>query len=172
MGNLADAVNYTAQWLVRTVGLSSQSKYLAYMGANDIRYATLTLACMKTGHSVGKILYSMCREFGSFDRYTQVLLLSPRNSEAGSLHILNSTKTSQLIYSTERRKPVEALQQADKSLQSLEIPRLWEIFDKKVDNYPCDTQYADAEDEAPIIIHSSGTTGQIPTIKKRSITYR
>ncbi|KAJ5908197.1 hypothetical protein N7495_000879 [Penicillium taxi] len=139
MGDLADAVNYTAQWIEKTIGLSSQCKSFVYLGANDIRYATITLACIKTRHSV--------------------LLISPRNSEAGSLHILNETKTSKIIYSPEQRKVVEALLNADRLLQSSEFPALWETFGKKVDQYPCAALYADLENEVPIIIHSSGTTG-------------
>ncbi|QKX61516.1 uncharacterized protein TRUGW13939_08668 [Talaromyces rugulosus] len=139
LANLADAVNYTAQWIVRTVGPASEDEHLAYMGANDIRYAAFTLACMKTGHSV--------------------LLLSPRNSTAGSLRVLHATKSFKFIYSVERRKLVEALQQTDKSLHLWEIPSLWDIFNKKVDPYPCNTQYTNAEDKAAVIIHSSGTTG-------------
>jgi acyl-coenzyme A synthetase/AMP-(fatty) acid ligase len=49
---LADSVNCMAQWIEKNIGQSSQSESLAYMGANDIRYATFVFACMKTGHAV------------------------------------------------------------------------------------------------------------------------
>lgn len=90
----------------------------------------------------------------------QVLFPSPRNSETAFLHVLNATKSSKFFFSAEQQKVVEQLQQANKNLQSWEVPGLWEMFDTKVDCYPFVKQYADVEDEAPIIIHSSGTTGK------------
>lgn len=91
---------------------------------------------------------------------SELLLPSPRNSEMGFMHVLSATKSSKLLFSSEQRKIVEKLQRANESLQSWEVPGLWELFDRKVDCYPLVKQYADVEDVAPIIIHSSGTTGK------------
>ncbi|OJJ82686.1 uncharacterized protein ASPGLDRAFT_36808 [Aspergillus glaucus CBS 516.65] len=144
MADLAGAVNYTAWWIERTIGRGNPSEPLAYMGARDLRYTTFAFACMKTGHSVsGRLCSSPLPEI-------------PRRH-----FCMSSTRQNlqSFFFSAEQQKVVEQLQQANKNLQSWEVPGLWEVFDKKVDCYPFVKQYADVEDEAPIIIHSSGTTG-------------
>lgn len=50
--DLASAVNCTAWWIDECIDQGTKSEPLAYMGANDIRYAIFILACMKTGHVV------------------------------------------------------------------------------------------------------------------------
>jgi hypothetical protein len=53
--NLADAVTYTCCWIEDTIGPSKEAEYIAYIGGNDIRYAILILACMKTGYIVSAV---------------------------------------------------------------------------------------------------------------------
>jgi acyl-CoA synthetase (AMP-forming)/AMP-acid ligase II len=52
MRELAQAVNYTSWWLEKTLGQTSQPETVAYMAANDIRYAIFAFACQKTGYKV------------------------------------------------------------------------------------------------------------------------
>ncbi|KAF7592004.1 hypothetical protein BBP40_000784 [Aspergillus hancockii] len=82
--DLASAVNYTSWWIEMTIGKSSTPEPLAYIGANDIRYVAIYLACMKTGYVA--------------------LLPSPRNSVVTSRHVLTATKCSKLFYSAGRDK--------------------------------------------------------------------
>lgn len=48
---LAQAVDLLAWWIDEKLA-GKEQKVLAYIGANDLRYAAFMLACMKTGHAV------------------------------------------------------------------------------------------------------------------------
>ena len=48
----ANAVNRCAQWLEDTLGKGTHYNVLAYVGPTDIRYSLITLAAVKTGHTV------------------------------------------------------------------------------------------------------------------------
>jgi hypothetical protein len=76
------------------------------------------------------------------------------------VHVLNKTACTKFVYSVERQQQVQELQQVQKNTQAWEIPGLWEMFDSKAECYPCEKQFTDLEDNASVIIHSSGTTGQ------------
>ncbi|KAE8335493.1 hypothetical protein BDV24DRAFT_156005 [Aspergillus arachidicola] len=47
---LAHAVNYMSWWIVEAFGRSSTMETLTYLGANDIRYLVMVMACNKTGY--------------------------------------------------------------------------------------------------------------------------
>lgn len=49
---LAHVVNYTAWWIEKVLGRSSTHETLTYIGANDIRYLVVVMACNKTGYKV------------------------------------------------------------------------------------------------------------------------
>lgn len=49
---LAHAVNYTSWWIEKSLGCSSSNETLTYIGANDIRYVAVVIACNKTGFKV------------------------------------------------------------------------------------------------------------------------
>ena len=51
-GQIAQAINRTAWWVDENVGRSTTFETLAYMGPPDLRYAILTVAAQKTGHTV------------------------------------------------------------------------------------------------------------------------
>lgn len=51
-GELAHAVNYTAWWIEKNYGRSDNYDTLTFIGANDIRYLTVIMACNKTGYRV------------------------------------------------------------------------------------------------------------------------
>ncbi|CAG8901724.1 unnamed protein product [Penicillium egyptiacum] len=88
------------------------------------------------------------------------LLLSPRNSEAASSHLLDATGCSKFVYSPERSKPIEELKGGNPSLQAWVAPGLWELFDSSSAPAPVVKEPAeDAEDRITVYIHSSGTTG-------------
>ena len=53
-GSVARAINRTAWWLEEIVGKSTTFETLAYMGPPDLRYAVLTVAAQKTGHTVSR----------------------------------------------------------------------------------------------------------------------
>ena len=49
---VAGAINRVAWWINENVGKSTNFESLAYMGPPDLRYAILTVAAQKTGHTV------------------------------------------------------------------------------------------------------------------------
>lgn len=51
-GQVARAINRAAWWIDENVGKSTTFETLAYMGPPDLRYAVLTVAAQKTGHTV------------------------------------------------------------------------------------------------------------------------
>ncbi|KAJ5261433.1 hypothetical protein N7478_012028 [Penicillium angulare] len=138
---LVNAINRTAIWIQENVTSSDEPETIAYVGANDIRYIAFIFACMRLRHVA--------------------LLLSTRNSEQASRHILAATNSTKLAYSSERSRQIEELKVADPSLETVQTPALWELFDldgetpAPVVKEPVE----DAEDRIAIYIHSSGTTG-------------
>ena len=50
----AGAINRVAWWIDENVGKSTTFESLAYMGPPDLRYAILTVAAQKTGHTVSQ----------------------------------------------------------------------------------------------------------------------
>lgn len=66
-GQVARAINRTAWWIDENVGKSTTFETLAYMGPPDLRYAILTIAAQKTGHTVSRrrnfYVQTMCLRF-------------------------------------------------------------------------------------------------------------
>lgn len=50
--DFANAINALTWWLHETLGPSTNSEVLAYIGPNDIRYNALLIGAMKTGYVV------------------------------------------------------------------------------------------------------------------------
>lgn len=50
--DLAHAINYTAWWIEGNYGRSDKYDTLTFIGANDIRYLVMIMACNKTGYKV------------------------------------------------------------------------------------------------------------------------
>jgi hypothetical protein len=51
--DLGDAIQQMVLWIENNVVSSNEPSTLAYIGANDIRYAALVFACMRLRHTVG-----------------------------------------------------------------------------------------------------------------------
>lgn len=50
---LAHAINYMSWWIEKEFGKGdSYSETVAYLGANDVRYLVMVVACNKTGYKV------------------------------------------------------------------------------------------------------------------------
>ncbi|CAI7655071.1 unnamed protein product [Penicillium glandicola] len=138
--DLASAINRMALWIHENIASSDVPQTLAYMGANDIRYCAFMFACMRLRHTA--------------------LLLSPRNSESASTHLLGATGCSKFVYSPERSKQIEELKGGNPSLQEWVVPGLWGLFDSSSAPAPVVKEPTeDLEDRIAVYIHSSGTTG-------------
>ncbi|KAJ5107011.1 hypothetical protein N7456_003686 [Penicillium angulare] len=137
--DVARAANRMALWIRENVTSSNQSETLAFVGTNDIRYVAFILACMKLRH--------------------KPLLLSTRNSVVASQHLLASTGSTKMVYTTERSRQINDIAVVDSTIGFWEVPSLWEIFDKNGETPDIEEQGEDSEDRIALYIHSSGTTG-------------
>ncbi|KAJ5180461.1 hypothetical protein N7492_003671 [Penicillium capsulatum] len=139
-GDLSNAINRMAYWIKDNVVSSDQPETLAYIGANDVRYVVFSFACMRLR--------------------LPTLLLSTRNPEQASLHVMNATGSTKLVYSSERSRQIEDLKAADASLQAWEIPGLWEVLDRE-SKAPVAPPSEPAED------HEDRGIGHLPTPENR-----
>ncbi|OJD14718.1 hypothetical protein AJ78_04973 [Emergomyces pasteurianus Ep9510] len=142
MKDLSGAIDYLARWIEENVAPRSNQETLAYMGANDIRYAAFILACTRIGHVP--------------------LLLSPRNSLEASRHVLRESGCSKFVYGLERERQVNELRTADSNIQAWTVPDLWVVFsNQEISPYAAKEKQPREweEDKIAVIIHSSGTTG-------------
>ncbi|KAJ5896728.1 NRPS-like protein biosynthetic cluster [Penicillium subrubescens] len=139
IADLVSATSRFAYWIHTKVALADGPQTLAYMGANDIRYCAFVFACMRLRHTA--------------------VLLSSRNSEEASSHVLNAVNCSQFIYTPERSRQVDEIQVANPSLQSWVAPDFWELFDRQSPEPIIEEPADDPEDRVAVYIHSSGTTG-------------
>lgn len=91
----------------------------------------------------------------------QALLLSTRNPESASSHVMGATGCSTIVYSPERSKQVEELKATNHSLQVWVAPGEWELFDSRFEPVPVIKEpEEDPENRIAVYIHSSGTTGE------------
>ncbi|KAJ5338907.1 hypothetical protein N7452_005635 [Penicillium brevicompactum] len=142
---LAGAVNGLAWWIEKNIGQGKSFEVLAYIGANDIRFAIFLLACLKTGHVA--------------------FFPSPRNTKEAIWGLLDDTACSKLVFSAERIKEATDIGAQRAGMKMWEIPPLWELLRLEAPPFPFAKKFEDAEDEPAMIIHSSGTTGtpkQVP----------
>jgi len=54
---LMHAVDWASWWIEKTIGRSTSTEVVAYLGKNDLRYAIFTIASIKTGHAVRNDLH-------------------------------------------------------------------------------------------------------------------
>ncbi|KAJ5153496.1 uncharacterized protein N7482_009974 [Penicillium canariense] len=139
--SLARAADYLAWWIDNKIGQSKSLEPLTYIGANDIRYAIFILACLKTGHVA--------------------FFPSPRNQVEATLGMLDETACSKLIFSPERQRDATSIKEGKADLKMWEIPPLWELLHSNAEPFLLSKTFEDAENEPAIIIHSSGSTGQL-----------
>ncbi|KAJ5098005.1 hypothetical protein N7532_005006 [Penicillium argentinense] len=137
---LAHAVNYMSWWIVEQFGNSDTfNETLAYLGANDVRYLVVVLACNKTGY--------------------KPLLSSTRNSQAAHVRLFEMTNCSKLAYSPEKHLNAQDICSAAPYVTECEIPSFAEMSEQDTGGYPFSKTFEDVRNEVAFIAHSSGTTG-------------
>ncbi|XHF98585.1 hypothetical protein AWENTII_002133 [Aspergillus wentii] len=137
---LAHAINYMSWWIEKEFGKSDTfNETVAYLGANDVRYLVIVIACNKTGH--------------------KPLLSSTRNSQAAHVRLFEMTNCSKLLYSSEKRQKAEDICSAAAHVSSLEIPSMAEMTSLETTAYPFLGTFGDVKNKVAFIAHSSGTTG-------------
>ncbi|KAH8895924.1 L-aminoadipate-semialdehyde dehydrogenase [Thozetella sp. PMI_491] len=156
---LANAINRTAWWLESLMGRSTSFETLAYIGPrespfphvtlyaadplsqDDIRYGIITIAAVKAGF--------------------QALFLSPRNSIAGQIGLMQTTKCTTIVLPTQRHESVSSILEAGAGwLKVLDIPELEDLLlVDPVEPYPYNKTWEQARSEVLFVTHTSGTTG-------------
>ncbi|KAI9371137.1 hypothetical protein BJX61DRAFT_543936 [Aspergillus egyptiacus] len=136
---LAHAIHYTSWWIENNYGRSDKSDTLTFIGANDIRYLVMIMACNKTGY--------------------QPLLSSTRNSDEDHMSLFDATQCSRLVYTSERSQKTSELQRLRPSLDVKKLPTFAVMLESQTSIYPFCKTYEEVEKDTAVIIHTSGTTG-------------
>ncbi|RFU76421.1 transferase family [Trichoderma arundinaceum] len=138
---LAKAVDKTAWWLHNQVGKSTVLEAVGYIGPHDLRYVLLTYACIKAGY--------------------KVLFLSPKNSTAGALAVLEAAKCNIWVQPHgQPRLPLleELLHQRHMNL--LDLPSANDLLDAETtEPYLYNKTFHEAAQEPVCVLHTSGSTG-------------
>lgn len=136
---LARAVDYISHWMEARLGPPAENETMGYMGISDIRYPIMILSAMKTGY--------------------KILLASPRNSQDAQVSLLKSTLCKKFLHTPEFAAQMQALVMHHSELNPVEIPYLDEILQPEPASKPYYKFRRPREDDAAIILHSSGSTG-------------
>ncbi|KAL8934421.1 MAG: hypothetical protein Q9216_005921 [Gyalolechia sp. 2 TL-2023] len=137
--DMANAVNGLAHWLDENIGHASEVETLAYVGIPDLRTPILLLSAIKCGY--------------------RALLLSPRNTLAADLSLIEQTKCTKLCYSRELTSQVRGIQESLGDGRYAEVPSLQEMLQFRSPPYPYDYSFDEVAERQILILHSSGSTG-------------
>ena len=136
-GTFANAVNTLAWRIEKDFGKGKDFPTVAYLGAPDVRYHIMQMACAKTGY---KVLFS-----------------SYSNSLTGHLALMDKTDASFLM-SASTVKIHDIL--ASRPMKHAIISELDELlYSPPIKTYPYSKSYEEAKNDPYLILHSSGTTG-------------
>ena len=158
-GDFANAINRFAWWLEKKFGKGKDFPTLAYVGSTDIRYALVTLAAAKTGHQVGEV----CNLHVCTNWITKAMLLSPANSIAAQLNLLEATRCKVLLTAVDFLPFAPAtsaiLGRREMEHASVESVEYW-LASEKVPEYPFIATLDDNIHRPFVILHTSGSTGK------------
>lgn len=142
---LARSVDRCSWYIEKSLGRGQDFPTLCYMGPQDVVYAILVLACIKTGY--------------------KLLLPSPRNALEAHLYLLEKTDCNTFLMPPNFPLPVVKQILEGRQMRVLEIAGLqhWladapesESVDKP---YPYSKTFAEAKYEPFAVLHTSGSTG-------------
>ncbi|RSM09681.1 hypothetical protein CEP52_003989 [Fusarium oligoseptatum] len=136
----ARAVNRCAWYIEKHLGRGQNFPTLAFIGPQDVVYAILTLACVKTGYKIN--------------------LLSPRNTLEASLFLLEETDCKTFLVPPKFPLPIIGQLVEARRMEVLEMPALqhW-LEDGPVELYPYTKTFEEARSEPFVVLHTSGSTG-------------
>lgn len=137
--DMARATDSFAWWIHDRYGRSNEFESLAYMGVPDLRTPIIFLAAVKCGY--------------------KLLLLSQRNAIPTNVSLLEQTRCSKFLHSSEMEPIIKDVKKTMENLKSVEVPSLEEMFEGKSQQYQYDEVFERAERNPVVILHSSGSTG-------------
>ncbi|KAJ6094742.1 hypothetical protein N7467_002255 [Penicillium canescens] len=136
--DVAHATNHLSWWIDTTIG-HGLGETLSYIGANDLRYLVLFLACSKAGY--------------------KLFLPSTRNSNEAFSHLFKKTQSTILLHSAEFLEKAQTLGNVHPNLKTLVLPSWEDLMNGKTRYYPYTSTFSADVDNVILILHTSGTTG-------------
>ncbi|KAI6850943.1 acetyl-CoA synthetase-like protein [Hortaea werneckii] len=137
--DLADAVNGVARWAENVLGPGDGKTTIAYIGLNDARYAATFIGMMKAGY--------------------RTLLPSPRNSREGQAALFEAVQCSIVVHSEGIVSAVDSITAYQPHISTYTIPAFEELRRLGDDNGTFPSRCGHDENERPLILHTSGSTG-------------
>ncbi|SMQ55260.1 unnamed protein product [Zymoseptoria tritici ST99CH_3D7] len=139
-GELAQAVDGMAKWVVASIGMGTSSADIAaYVGVNDIRYAVVQLGLIKAGY--------------------MALLPSPRNSAEGQAALFSSTGCDCLLHSEGAEPHVATIRAAVPNVRAFQIPAFDDLIQQGSLTTPYQGPYKNKESDRVMVLHTSGSSG-------------
>ncbi|PQE06723.1 L-aminoadipate-semialdehyde dehydrogenase protein [Rutstroemia sp. NJR-2017a BBW] len=135
----ANGINRVAWYLESVLGKAPEGTFPAvgYIGHSDIRYFLFMFGAIKAGY---KMLY-----------------LSPRNSVAGHLNVLEKSDCN--IFLSAKNAHVEHIT-SQRNMRTAIVPELDELLDNaEVRMYPYNKSFAEARTDPCLVLHTTGSTG-------------
>ncbi|KAK4212615.1 hypothetical protein QBC37DRAFT_424658 [Rhypophila decipiens] len=137
----ANAVNLTAHKIIKIGGEPEPNTFptVAYLGPNDARYQAFALAAVKAGY--------------------QALFISPRNSQEGQLNLFELTHCHFIVFDTSFSSLVSPWLQERDMRAIVALPFDDWFYADKVEPFPYNKTFEQAEWDPLLLLHTSGTTG-------------
>ncbi|KAF4310078.1 putative nrps-like enzyme [Botryosphaeria dothidea] len=136
----AKAVNGTARWIERTIGVAKdQRETVAFMGVNDVRYGVITVALMKTNR--------------------RALLLSLRNSDEAQLHLLQRTDSAHYLFTEGIESHLSVFEDHSEDLHGHQVPTFDEMVALGEQQGHFESKGNEGRLEHVMVLHTSGSTG-------------
>jgi len=136
--NYGDSINKVAFWLDETLGKTTGNETVAYLGPNDLRYALLLPAVVKTGR--------------------KLLIPSDTVTDEGLKNLLQATDCK--VWIRAQNDKVDPPSSLPPSLKKIELPSVeWclDAFGHK--HYHYEKSWDEGKWDEILVIHTSGTTG-------------
>ncbi|KAI1176020.1 hypothetical protein F4777DRAFT_291528 [Nemania sp. FL0916] len=140
--DFARAVDRCSWFINRTLGPGKGFPTLVYLGPQDLNYAIIVLACIKTGY--------------------KALLVSPRNTIEAHINLLEKSDCN--IFLTTPNFPLPAVKQilATRPMRHVEVPHFYHWLDSNDTEdkpYPYTKSFAEGKSDPFLVLHTSGSTG-------------
>jgi acyl-CoA synthetase (AMP-forming)/AMP-acid ligase II/aryl carrier-like protein len=155
--NFANAINRTSWYLESTLGKAPEGEFpaLAYVGTSKLIYPINDANAM-TNKLPDDLRYFLFM-FGAIKAGYKMLYLSPRNSVAGHINVLEKAncKTIFLAQSVQFDHVL-----SDYEMKTIIAPELNTFLETvEVPSYPYSKTFAEARNDPCLVLHTTGSTG-------------
>ncbi|KAI0543941.1 acetyl-CoA synthetase-like protein [Xylaria curta] len=139
VGDLSQCVDFMAHWLSDHFGPSDRFETICYVGISDLRGAVVFLAAVLCGY--------------------KLLLPSPRNPPSTTLSLLEQTKSTKVLFTSEVTPIMKSVQALKPDLEVYMIPSFCDMMESSPKPYAYEKTFEDAKNDPVVVLHSSGSTG-------------